>query len=284
MARDNKIPPSLRYFKEYHDANYQRLLTFLGGDLHIVHEIENFLQQLVLESDFCMRVRIDALASIIKNNEIKSSMEVGGGVTQGGKEIRKQVTKALFNADIITLRDEEYPKYGYLGVRDKMCDLMLNASMGHQYGEVIITFKKKLMLDKTTMTLGDSLNWGECYRKTPTFTASPKAICIKTFSRSDIPAQFNMPQFDAGLTAIKSIYDAIVSKKLTAANPFKIEDIFDGALGYEFFELQYHGKLIFDKVVASVDFCPGDIEDEATFDNLCESMKSIEVNFQKLTF
>ncbi len=235
------LPQSLEFFKEYHDNHYLEFLK--NKDLKKIVVIEDFLKQLIIESNFNMCIRPSVLKTIVQENVFKSVFETGRGTTMGGRETRALATKALFNSNIQSLADSDYPKYGYLGCKKSKIDFMANPDLMHQYGSVIVTFKKKFLYERTTLTVGDSINFGECYKKLATFTIDPKAICIKDKLRSNAPDSIKLFNIDRNFDFIHIFYNAISKNALDIKNPHSIYNAFDGFHGFEFFELQYHGSM-----------------------------------------
>lgn len=266
------LPKSLVVFKEFHDAYYSEFLK--DKDPNKIAVIEDFLKKLVEESNFCMCLKPSVLKTVVGENVFKSVFETGEGTTMGGRDARTMATKALFNVDIESLADSEYPKYGYLGCKDVTIDFFANPDLMHQYGSVLVKFKKQELLERTTLTVGDSINFGECYKKIPTFANSPKAVCIKDKLRANAPANFKMFDFDTNVNYVNIFYAGILNGKLKLNNPHSIYHLFERFHGFEFFELQYHGELLFDRDVQEVYMYVSDENEEALFEELSPILQS----------
>ena len=258
---DNKIR-CLKNFKEHHEKYYYNRLKEYNRDNDKVSIIETFLKNLIDSTHLCMCVPINALESIIKDNRFKSMNELGKGTTLGGVEIRQKVTELLFHAKVSNLKDKDYPKYGFLLGKDKLRDLMIDLDVIWHYGEVIIIFKKENLIRRTTMTIGTSLDFGECYTKCPTSLINPTITCLRGKSQSINKS--SLLQVDS-YNEMNQFYKNIISKKLDYNLPATLPYIYDGKLGYENYELQFHGRLEFFKDVEEVCLFPNNEESNEKF-------------------
>ncbi len=270
--------------KDFHNKYYQEFLSEKETDIEKIKVVETFLKEAIDKNDFCIRVKIDALQSIIQDNRIKSVVELGrGGATIGGKNTRIKAIKYLFDVSEEELDVRDFPKFGYLSCKEKFIEFVGNSSMLYQYGNIILTFNKEKMFERTTLTVGNSLNFGEFLRKIPTFISDPKVICIKGKPRQntlDIPIDFSVKSRHY---YINKFYEAIMNKKLIPEKPFILPEIFNEN-GFEFFELQFHGDIIFDNVIQQIDYYPYSEEEEANFEKLIPLLEEKKINVNKFDF
>lgn len=246
---DHNIPPSL----QGHAAHQQRYLQTLHAQPYydlMAPAIERFLTQIIRSGAFYLRVHESTLEGILHSQSIKSLMEVGQGATNGGRDTRMESTAALYGCDVTKLKPEEYPKYGFLSQSDPEKDLLLNAQMWCQYGDVSIKLNKERLLHRTTLTVGNSLNFGRCYALVPTRVDEVKATCL-----------CGPRHTEKGLVRMKDpmgLYayftTLILEGKLTERNFPRIESIAgEAASFFEYFELQYHGPLSLTDDVERID-------------------------------
>jgi hypothetical protein len=204
-------------------------------------------------NNFYLRIRPKILTKIINDNRIKSVFETGGGATVGGIETRKTSIKELFNSSIKNVALNELPKYGYLGTKSKLAEFTANADMVHHYGSVLITLKKENFINRTTLTIGDSINFGDFYYKIPTFVSEPKIVALKGKLIREENLKKGFVKQRTFEFYLDYFYSLIANKKLVPTAPFKLMEFFEGS-GFEFFELQFHGEIVFDRDVERIDF------------------------------
>lgn len=240
-----KYPPSLEHFDEHQQSYYERLQE-LKSFMLFARPIEGFLEHIIACGHFCMRRHFRALEGILQSGGLKNSIEVGGGATFGGKEVRQQVVRALFNVDPTQLKAEDYPRYGYLSGMDPDKDVIFNSEMGWHYGDVLITFKKDQLFHRTTLTVGDSVNFGRCYTMIPTRVDRVRATCLCGLEH-DGKALQKIPNPIAAYMYFASL---ILKKRITEKNFSELEEIAskDAPPIFEFFELQYHGPLTLEDI------------------------------------
>lgn len=258
------IPKTLKNFKSYHDNFYNQFISDRRANLDKIKVVETFLQQTIEKNDLCLRVRTGVLNSIIKDNRIKGLPEIGKGATLGGAEARIHAVKELFQINPEQLGKTDYPKYGYIACKNKMLELFKNSSLSYQYGDVMITLKKERLAERTTMTVGDSMNFADFMRKVPTFIADPKIICIRGDAHSNSVPLLNQIRLKSRFFYVDQIYQYILDNTLSAEKPYLLSEVFEEN-GFEFFELQFHGNIQMDRDIERVDYYPISEEDEANF-------------------
>ncbi len=251
-------PKSLQSFTAY-QASYQAQLKRLPY-YHIVRPIvEEFLKQIISYGAFYIRVKIDDLDAILQSKRLKNMMETGKGATLGGKETRAEVTEQLFGCNVKNLLPSEFPKYGFLSQPNAVRDVVVNAGMWMQYGDVSIQLKKERMMHRTTLCVGDSVNFGRYQTLIPTKVDDVKATCICGLPHDGKP---NMQMPDP-LVFYGVFANWVVKKKLTIDNFPSIDDLADDVPSvFEFFELQYHGEIDITKDVERIDVIPSSEEEK----------------------
>lgn len=240
-------PKLLENYQKHHDSVYmQKIESEKYNDLER-QTVENFLKTAVEKCDFSMNTHIELIENIMKEDRIKSSMERFWDLCKDSEYdekclSRRWSTPEFFHINIDQLEGKDYEKYGYLTCKNKQSKNFKQATgnMSEWYGNVIMNFKKDKLIDKTTLTIGDSLNNRWHFGKnsiTPTMAKDPKIVCV--------PGYF------------KNLVSLLASKinegKLLPQYPNSISEIkyLDASLDY--FELQFHGDLSFKNDVESVD-------------------------------
>lgn len=269
----NQVPKSLARFDK-HQLSYYRRLQELPYFSKVAPLIERFLTQIISEGAFYIRVHQRDLPAILESGMLKSCMETHHGATGGGEDTRKLVTEALFGCHADDLQPNEFPKYGFLSQADAVKDLYVNGSMWCQYGDVSIQLKKERLIHRTTLTVGDSVNFGRCYTMIPTRVDCVKATCVCGMEH-DGKALMSPPD---PVMCYLMLASWILEKKLTPTNFPILERIAgDAPPVFDFFELQYHGSLRIDKDVERIDVNPSDQEERDALEALLPKAKAVGV-------
>jgi len=127
-------------------------------DLAPFEEMNKTLNDMIKNNDFNVRIPTDdatVIKSILEDGRLKTQFETGTSGGQLDTYVREKASHNLFNtpSDIDV---KQYEKYGYLGSKDVTQDDKHNPQLWF-YGEGIIKLKKEEMMDRTTVTVGDSL-------------------------------------------------------------------------------------------------------------------------------
>lgn len=246
--------PSLARFARFHDSCVRRMKADSARfDPMLLEFAAVRLRELVASADFAMRIRQWDLEKIVADDRLKQMMELGRGTTMGGPAARREVVRCLFDADVEALEPCDYPKYGYLGCPDKRADFFGNPDFTHHYGSVIVTFRREQVLPRTTMVFGNSVNFGAFRYKVPTWLSAPDPVCLAALPHHG--AEEISPNADPALM-IKAFAILCSAGKLTARTLPSMEALFHERPGCEFFELHYHGELVFSRDVESIDLMP----------------------------
>lgn len=260
-----QIPKSLLHFDRHQHAYYGRLQQ-LPYFQRIAPLVEQFLTQIIREGAFYIRVHLRDLPAILESGRLKSCMETHHGATNGGEEVRREVTEVLFGCRAEELLPHEYPKYGFLSQPDPVKDLYINGGMWCQYGDVSIQLRKERLFHRTTLTVGNSVNFDRCYTMVPTRVDSVKATCVCGLQHSGGKALMAPPD---PVMCYLLLASWIIDKKLTLENFPVLERIAgDAPPVFDFFELQYHGSLRLDRDVERIDVRPTDNEERQMLEAL----------------
>lgn len=204
--RNNEKPATLKNFdgnvewaKSWYDERSEREKRFIDEGIAAIKEY-------IQKAEFRIRVSETAMQGILNSGEIWNQLQVGTSNGAYDPERRRDISDLMFRHDG-DLEDADYEKYGYLS--DGTTDA------ADWYGDFDIVLKKDRMMDRTTITYGDSLDFD--------------AIC---------PSFVSNPQFiSSGDRMHGDAYDFMQrAKNLRDTGKF-----YDRGDGYA--ELQYHGKV-----------------------------------------
>lgn len=246
------MPDSIKFlddFKKIHDSRNAFCRLFSRGNEQRIETAEKFLKQVVDTCEFCLCMPFDGLEKALADDEIKEMSETGTGATNGGIEVRREAMQNLYGLDSTKYTSKEMPKYGLLVGPEQDKDLIKDPDVFYHYGQVMITFRKENIIDRTTLTVGSSLNFTESLLKTPTFVSDPKFICIKGMPKRP---ELGRKGFFMGLNFMVDFL--IGEKKLDPNYPNSMAILADDMLGFEDFEIQIFGKLTFSEDVKSIKY------------------------------
>ena len=271
-------PKSLRALAA-HQSAYQELLRQQPYYKMVAPIVEEFLRQIINQGAFYVRVHVSSLEGILESKRIKSVMETGTGATNGGKETRREAVEALFGCNANKLLPSEFPKYGFLSQSDAVKDLYVNGGMWCQYGDVSIQLKKERLFHRTTLCVGDSVNFGRCYQLIPTKVDDVKATCICGLAHDGEP----LMKMGDPVAAYAIFAQWILEKKLTINNFPLIEEVArDVPPIFDFFELQYHGDIDITQDVERIDVAPSSPDEKEKLLELKEKFEKIGVKMYVL--
>ena len=152
---ENNVPITLAYLDDYLEKNQnkQKQVEKMRG------KVEKFFKDMISNSELCMQVPAkENIISNIKSGHFKNSFETKTKSNLGDYDsARKDAVSLSFGVPKDVVEDMlnkneayKFEKYGYLGAESKENVL--------HYGEIQFKFKKEQLLNKTTITVGDSLN------------------------------------------------------------------------------------------------------------------------------
>ncbi|MGN0901893.1 MAG: hypothetical protein ACI4M9_01285, partial [Succinivibrio sp.] len=185
------------------------------------------------------------LMSIIKSGRLKNALETKGTASFGGSKIRVESTKLLFNCSEDKMVDKDYPRFGYLSCSDRKSNFFGTADMAYQYGYGVIKLKKKNLFDRTTLTVGSSLDFFSSAYLVPTRLNSPRATCIVSYPNPNAGTSPMAPSFHSGsLMNLIVLSESIKNGELNCDNYYRIDEILgDRVPLFKYFELQFHGEI-----------------------------------------
>lgn len=238
-----ELPASLSNHAFY-QAEYLKKLNQLPYYNLAAPIIEDFLRKIIDAGAFYIRVHARDLATILETGVLKNMLETGTGATTGGPEVRLEANEALFGIDSSKLQPNQHPKYGYLSHPDPWRDSLINAGFCYQYGSVIIKLKKEELIHRTTISFGDSVNFGRFRFILPTRTNNVKATCL---CGPAVP----LDKYATAMLPLRNPLDCyvyvatrIAEGKLTVDNFSNIDRILGDQIPFfEHIELHYHGPL-----------------------------------------
>lgn len=259
-----------------HQSAYQELLYQQPYYKMVQPIVEGFLRQIISYGAFYIRVHVSSLDGILESKRIKSVMETGKGATIGGRETRQEAVEALFGCNAKKLLPSEFPKYGFLSQPDAKKDLYVNGGMWCQYGDVSIQLKKDRLFHRTTLCVGDSVNFGRFYQLIPTKVDDVKATCICGLQHDGEP----LMKMGDPVAAYAIFAQWVLERKLTVNNFPLIEEVAkDVPPIFDFFELQYHGDLDITQDVERIDIAPSSLEEKVKLEEYKKRFEAIGVRF-----
>lgn len=143
--------------------------------------IKQELSKLLDENEFATRTSMEGLEKILEEGRIKSQFETDKSSTVIGKEFRAEVEETLYGYPR-DLDPRLRPIYGYL-TNSKNGFEFSRYNGALKYGNVSIILKKKGLSNRTTFTLGDSLDGTRYDYKVPTLYDQPSMQALSA-SRS----------------------------------------------------------------------------------------------------
>lgn len=231
---------TLKHFDEY-VRNYYSSLQAHPNYKNLASIIEPFFKEIIEKGEFYVRVHTQSLKQILLSGKLKNALETTGSASFGGSKARKNSTVHLFNCNTEELKDSDYPRYGYLSCKDRRVNFFATADMGFQYGMTVIRLKKENLFNRTTISVGSTLDFGSYNFLVPSYLDNPKASCIVSFPNHPLQNIIMVPQNAGSFKNLEIIAKGIIDKKITADNFFKIDDLFgDMVPQFKYFELQFH--------------------------------------------
>lgn len=166
------------------------------------------------------------MAMVLESRRFKTQMETKTSGAALAQDVRKQFTKDSFGVDPETLPPEQFEIYGYASHGDLVKESKKESIVGQgvgQYGQVVVTLKKDRMINRTTMTVGDSLDARKHAR--PNWVDKPDLLAVSAKAR---------------MTLIEGAYEHKLRKQENPDHEVDLENLLkDAEVGY--MELQYHG-------------------------------------------
>lgn len=254
---------NLEKFKVYQTEFYAKRMKELQGLDDKVAMVNGYLASLVANCGFTTFASVSALSGIVKSGSYLTMQELGFEKRVGGSKERTAAITALFNEEPQAVSD--YPKYAMLTDKDIFGHLLKDSDPLYHYGPVLIFWKKDNVLKRTTMTIGSSFNFGECFFKCPTFVDACTITGLHGNSYRGYSTHLSTRD------SLTQFAQRIENGTLTGAA--SLADAYDGEVGFEDYELQIHGNLSLDEDVEGVGyFSMGSDEDDRLFASLKEQL------------
>lgn len=260
--KKQETPATLSNFDEYAEEWHEKQLEKIferGIDPNIYNDTDQMLNDLIENNAFRMRIPAEntrIVEAIISEGRLKTQFETGWSAGEMDTKLREEASRGLFGYTE-KISAPEYEKYGYLGSKNLIDDT--GVYIGN-YGEGIITLKKENMMDRTTMTIGDSLY------KAPTEDNPGDCIASKVNNIDSIICQFD-PVF-AGRRTRDELAEKIEKHGIEKASQI--------AGDYFYYELQYHGTVSLEDI-DSITLKKRQWEEIANKKELAEKLKKNEV-------
>ena len=191
-----------------------------------IEELDKAIKEVIDNNDYCMRLTSQALKSVLADGKFKNQLEVGKSRGLYDPYTRRTVTNKLFGVNTDNLEDSDFEKYGYMDSKDKAKALKNPGASG--YGGILATFKRDRVANRTTFTVGDSLDGALGIRQNliAASTQNPRANGIEGYELRKY---------------------AGTAKRNRQALPTDAQEFANHFRG-EYFEIQYHGELTLEDV------------------------------------
>ena len=177
-----------------------------------VRNIEAAVEKL----EFRSRVKENDIVKILSSGRLMNQLETHTTMGADAPDTRKSMSKDVFQHGG-NLQPKDYEKYGYLGNGDTVA--------GSSYGDLDIVFKKDRMMNRTTITFGDSLF---AHMAASRVTKPGIASLFGKNGWSPIPKNVTVAEAKRFAEQAKKLYDT------------------GSAWGYA--ELQFHGNVTLDDI------------------------------------
>ena len=240
--------PTLANLPVYQN-NYYSLMRIFPEFQECATVIEYFLKKIIEAGDIYIRVYPKTIPLILKDGCLKNAVETGTSATNGGSEARITSTVCLFNCDKNKLADADYPTFGYLSCKDSFVNEIATYDMSFQYGDAAIKLKKDHLFNRTTLTVGSSIDFMSCAHMIPTLLTDPKATCIygPANPKGILSGSSNAILGLDPIRHYRLLAHAIATEELTVENFYRLEELLgDRCPFFKYFELQFHGRVTVD--------------------------------------
>lgn len=223
-------------------------------------KILKFLDDLIEENQFGVCVPMQYFGEILKSDKLKNQLELGHGTSLSPEE-RLLATNELFGIKK-TLEFSQYPKYGFILDQVPLRHMIQDGSIFYHYGNIILVLKKEKFLERTTMTIGSSLDFRSYKNKCPMLLTKSNICCLEGKYQ-------------------KEFYNAINENKLKSSLPGMLSSVF---MELESYELQIHGNIIISEDIEKVYLLPMTFDDEKEFEEkYLEKLNTLHIPFEVLS-
>lgn len=208
----SELPKTLQKFDGHKKVSEDIRNNSLKFAQRFIDEGLSDIQSAIAKFEFRKRVPESVVSQILSSGRIKNFLETHTTMGDDSVEDRIEASKVMFQYDD-ELEPREFENFGYLGDG--------NSVAADDYGDLDIVFKKDAMMDKTTITYGDSL----LGKLAPSFVSNPGIASLFGYGKyaGGIPNQVTVKQ------AKQFAQDA---RKLLRTGK-----------AWQYAELQFHGDL-----------------------------------------
>ena len=233
-----------------------------------------YLEEAVRNSSFQIRVpNCEIMGLILDSGRFKTQMETNSSRALLDLDTRKNFSQRCFGIDPEALPPEQYEIYGYASHGDLVRESASNSVINQgscQYGHIVVTLRKERMLERTTITIGDSLS--NQFTSRMNFVHSPDLQAVGGLNRSEV---------------IRAAYLRRKAKQAGETPPLDVEQLLlDSDASYA--ELQYHGGVRVEDIESvtlmadpvNVD-APEEIEQEMPAE-LVERLRELDIRAYKV--
>ncbi len=234
--------------------------------------VEAFLRDAIQQCDFAMCVRAEDLESILRDDRVKSMFETGHGASVGGVDARREWMQRMYGVDAGELSPEDHPTYGLLVGKNRLRDLARDPDPFYRYGAAMLILRKENLMARTTLTVGSSFDFRESILKSPVPVTDPKALCIKGFPTNPALAP---PRWFNGMLFFD---DLITQGRISPDVPNCLSMAADDMMGFENFELQFFGPIVFSRDVTRVEYMNVTGREAALVENLRPQLEALGIS------
>lgn len=235
--------PSLKNHR-YFQNNYYSVLMQIPGFKEAASVIEDFLKKIIARGDFYVKVPTKVLPEILKSGYLKNALQAGRTASGGGIAVRIKSTEFMFGCSSSELNKPDYPRFGYLSCPDPKVNMLMTYDMSYQYGDATIKLKKNNLFDRTTLTVGSSLDFMSFAYLIPTLLTDPKATCIFGVATHLSSGHEAAPYGPGNIKNYLFLADKIKDGTINYKNFYNIDELLGREIPiFKYIELQFHGDI-----------------------------------------
>ena len=253
------VERNIRKQEDKYEDVYKRHAKKYGTSIdEYKRRLQKKVEEIVAESEFFQRITVDALKDVVGGSGwIKSQVETGtaGPGSYHGPGVKRSADEALFGYPMDGDASKR-PVFGYIS-RDP--NGQVHGSDMSGYGPVMVKYKRSRIINRTTVTFGDSYNGaGMMTGSSSSFVPTPASHPHFT---SAFPGSFSKPERGENIKDWDPLTDLTPSDRPARR----------GASGEPYYEAQYHGGVgIAD--VESIHVKQSDLDSNPTLKNIIDSL------------
>lgn len=235
--------PCLKNHKFFQN-NYYTALMRIPEFQEAAPVIEDFLKKIIAQGDFYVKVPTKVLSEILKSGYLKNALQAGRTASGGGIPSRIKSTEFMFGCSASELTKPDYPRFGYLSTPDPKVNMLMTYDMSYQYGDATIKLKKTNLFDRTTLTVGSSLDFMSFAYLIPTLLSDPKATCIFGVATHLSSGKDAAPYGPGNIKNYLFLADKIKDGTINEDNFYNIDELLGREIPiFKYIELQFHGDI-----------------------------------------